>query len=108
WIATVRALRSRQKRAAGAELPPGTEPGLAPAVECDPSLRTYAFGGRERRPVGIVGDGTIVTAVVQVEAEATALRAVRYRRPLPLALGRDARRVGGSGLERGQSGLPTQ
>ncbi|MER5836820.1 hypothetical protein ABT116_40005, partial [Streptomyces sp. NPDC002130] len=34
---------------------------LVGAVECDPSLRTYTYTGRDRRPVGIVGDGTFVT-----------------------------------------------
>ncbi|MFF9221261.1 type VII secretion protein EccE [Streptomyces viridosporus] len=108
WIATARALRSRQKSAAKLVVPPGTEPGLAPAVECDPSLRTYAYGGRERRPVGVVGDGTFVTAVVQVEADATALRAERSRRPLPLALVRDALEVDGIRLESAQIVLHTQ
>nr|WP_317454025.1 type VII secretion protein EccE [Streptomyces sp. TRM68416] len=108
WLTTARELRARQRRAAGLVIPPGTEPGLAPAVECDPSLRTYAYGGRERRPVGIVGDGTFVTAVVQVEADATALRAERGRRPLPLALVRDALEVDGIRLESAQVVLHTQ
>ncbi|MER7056725.1 type VII secretion protein EccE [Streptomyces sp. NPDC000351] len=108
WVATARALRVRRKRAAKLVIAPGTEPGLAPAVECDPSLRTYAYGGRERRPVGIVGDGTFVTAVVQVEADATALRAERSRRPLPLALVRDALEVDGIRLESAQIVLHTQ
>ncbi|MBC7271323.1 MAG: type VII secretion protein EccE [Streptomyces sp.] len=108
WIATARALRARRRRAADLVVPPGTEPGLAPAVECDPSLRTYAYGGRERRPVGLIGDGTFVTAVVQVEADATALRAERGRRPLPLALVRDALEVDGIRLESAQVVLHTQ
>ncbi|WUM09133.1 type VII secretion protein EccE [Streptomyces sp. NBC_00334] len=108
WVATARALRARQKRAAELTIASGTEPGLAPAVECDPSLRTYAYGGRDRRPVGIVGDGTFVTAVVQVEADATALRAERSRRPLPLALVRDSLEVDGISLESAQIVLHTQ
>ncbi|MEZ7007698.1 type VII secretion protein EccE [Streptomyces sp. AD55] len=108
WVATARSLRARRRRAASLVVPPGTEPGLAPAVECDPSLRTYAYGGRERRPVGIVGDGTFVTAVVRVEADATALRAERGRRPLPLALVRDALDVDGIRLESAQVVLHTQ
>ncbi|MFI2413153.1 type VII secretion protein EccE [Streptomyces sp. NPDC018947] len=108
WLATARSLRARQKRAADLVIPAGTEPALAPAVECDPSLRTQAYGGRERRPVGIVGDGTFVTAVVQVEADATALRAERSRRPLPLALVRDALEVDGIRLESAQIVLHTQ
>ncbi|EKX61579.1 type VII secretion protein EccE [Streptomyces ipomoeae 91-03] len=108
WLATARALKVRQRRAAGTVIRPGTEPGLAPAVECDPSLRTYAYGGRDRRPVGIIGDGTFVTAVLQVEADATALRAERSRQPLPLGLVRDALEVDGIRLERAQVVLHTQ
>ncbi|MET9774884.1 type VII secretion protein EccE [Streptomyces sp. NPDC006367] len=108
WLGTARALRVRQKRAADLVIPAGTEPALAPALECDPSLRTYAYGGRDRRPVGIIGDGTFVTAVVQVEADATALRAERSRRPLPLALVRDALEVDGIRLESAQIVLHTQ
>ncbi|MEU2716583.1 type VII secretion protein EccE [Streptomyces sp. NPDC007205] len=108
WLATARALRARQKRAATTPIPPGTEPGLVPAVECDPALRTYSYGPRDRRPVGIVGDGTFVTAVLQVEADATALRAERSRQPLPVALVRDALEVDGIRLESAQIVLHTQ
>ncbi|QYX82912.1 type VII secretion protein EccE [Streptomyces akebiae] len=108
WLATARALKARQRKAAGAVVRPGTEPGLAPAVECDPSLRTYAYGGRDRRAVGIIGDGTFVTAVLQVEADATALRAERSRQPLPLGLVRDALEVDGIRLEGAQIVLHTQ
>ncbi|WP_374113074.1 type VII secretion protein EccE [Streptomyces sp. CNZ748] len=108
WIATARASRARRKRAATFEVPSGTEPGLTPALECDPALRTYSYGVRDRRPVGIIGDGTFVTAVVQVEADATALRAERSRRPLPLAVVRDALEVDGIRLESAQVVLHTQ
>ncbi|MEH0473202.1 type VII secretion protein EccE [Streptomyces sp. B21-097] len=108
WLATARALRARRRRAARFAVPAGTEPGLAPAVECDPSLRTYAYTARDRRPVGIVGDGTFVTAVLQVEADATALRAERDRHPLPLGLVRDALDVDGIRLESAQIVLHTQ
>ncbi|MET8248760.1 type VII secretion protein EccE [Streptomyces sp. NPDC005202] len=108
WLATARALRSRQRRAAHTPIPPGTEPGLAPAVECDPTLRTYSYGGRDRRPVGMVGDGTFVSAVVQVEADVTALRAERGRQPLPVGLVRDALEVDGIRLESAQIVLHTQ
>lgn len=108
WLATARELRARQKRAVGTPIPPGTEPGLVPAVECEPALRTYSYGARDRRPVGIVGDGTFVTAVLQVEADATALRAERSRQPLPLGLVRDALEVDGIRLESAQIVLHTQ
>ncbi|MFF1453444.1 type VII secretion protein EccE [Streptomyces sp. NPDC058274] len=108
WLGTARALRARRRRAAGTPIQPGTEPGLAPAVECDPSLRTYAYGGRDRRSVGMIGDGTFVAAVLQVEADATALRAERSRLPLPLGLVRDALEVDGIRLESAQIVLHTQ
>ncbi|MEU1519694.1 type VII secretion protein EccE [Streptomyces sp. NPDC005811] len=106
--ATARALKARRRPAAKFEIPPGTEPGFGPALKCDPSLRTYEYGGRDRSPVGIVGDGTFVTAVLQVEADATALRADRNRRPLPLNLVRDALDVDGIRLESAQIVLHTQ
>ncbi|WP_406174057.1 type VII secretion protein EccE [Streptomyces sp. NBC_00996] len=108
WLGTARALRARQRRAASTPIEPGTEPGLAPAVECDPSLRTYVYGSLDRRPVGLIGDGTFVTAVLQVEADATALRAERSRQPLPLGLVRDALEVDGIRLESAQIVLHTQ
>lgn len=108
WLATARALRARRQRAAALEVPPGTEPGLVPVLECAPALRTYAHGARDRRPVGIIGDGTFVTAVVHVEADFTALRAQRSRQPLPLALVRDALEVDGIRLESAQIVLHTQ
>ncbi|MER5717723.1 type VII secretion protein EccE [Streptomyces sp. NPDC002132] len=108
WLATVRALKARQRFARKFEVPAGTEPGFGPALECDPSLRTYTYRGRDRRPVGIVGDGTFVTAVLLVEADATALRAERDRQPLPLALVHDALEVDGIRLESAQIVLHTQ
>ncbi|MEU6822250.1 type VII secretion protein EccE [Streptomyces atriruber] len=108
WLGTARALRARQRRAANTAVRPGTEPGLAPAVECDPALRTYAYGDRDRRSVGIVGDGTFVTVVLQVESEATSLRADRRQRPLPLRLVADALEVDGIQLESAQVVLHTQ
>lgn len=108
WLGTLLELRARQRRAASTPVPPGTESGFAPAVECDPGLRTYSYGGRDRRPVGMVGDGTFVSAVVQVEADVTALRAERGRQPLPVGLVRDALEVDGIRLESAQIVLHTQ
>ncbi|MBC2867681.1 type VII secretion protein EccE [Streptomyces mexicanus] len=108
WLVVARGLRARQRRAAGLVVPAGIEPGLAPVVECEPGLRTCSFGGREPRPVGMVGDGTFLSAVVQVEADVTALRAERGRQPLPVALVRDALEVDGIRLESAQIVLHTQ
>ncbi|MFF4331268.1 type VII secretion protein EccE [Streptomyces sp. NPDC001591] len=102
------ALRARRRGAASASVPPGTEPGLAPLVEAEPALRTSACGGRDRRPVGLVGDGTFLTAVVQVDMEATALRPERTARPLPLSAVRDVLEVDGIRLESAQLVQHTQ
>ncbi|WP_329442017.1 type VII secretion protein EccE [Streptomyces sp. NBC_01426] len=108
WLAGSLALRARRRRAAAFAVPAGTEPGLAPLVEADPALRTLTFGDRDRRPVGMVGDGTFLTAVVQVDTDATALRPDRGARPLPLALVRDILEVDGIRLESAQLVLHTQ
>ncbi|MBT2443632.1 type VII secretion protein EccE [Streptomyces sp. ISL-36] len=108
WLTTYLALRARTRRAASLVLPEGTEPGLAPVVECDPALRTYAYSDRDRRPVGMIGDGTFLTAVVRVESESTALRPDRSARPLPVALVRDVLEVDGIRLESAQLVQHTQ
>ncbi|WP_406091903.1 type VII secretion protein EccE [Streptomyces sp. NBC_01013] len=104
----VLALRARHRRAASAGPVTGAEPGLAPVVECEPALRTYSFGGRDRRPVGMIGDGTYLTAVLRIDAAGTALRPERSARPLPLALVRDALDVDGIRLESAQIVQHTQ
>ncbi|MEV5883026.1 type VII secretion protein EccE [Streptomyces sp. NPDC052020] len=85
WFTTARALRDRRKRNAE-PVPPGTDPGFAPAVECDPALRTYAFHDREQREIGMVGDGTFLTALVQVQAADIPLRPAHGTRDIPLDL----------------------
>ncbi|WTP81952.1 type VII secretion protein EccE [Streptomyces sp. NBC_00178] len=108
WLGTVLALRARTRRAASITLPAGTEPGLAPAVEAEPALRTYSFSDRDRRPVGMIGDGTYLSAVVQVESDGTALRPDRSARPLPLTLVREVLEVDGIRLESAQIVQHTQ
>ncbi|WP_328562984.1 type VII secretion protein EccE [Streptomyces coelicoflavus] len=111
WLASHLALRARRRGAPQVPVPQGIDAGLVPAVECEPNLRTYSFSHRDerdRRPVGMVGDGAFLTAVLQVEADAGALRAERGRRPLPLALVRDALDVDGIRLESAQIVLHTQ
>jgi type VII secretion protein EccE len=85
WMATIRAMK-RRKAAATAPAPPGTDPAFAPAVECDPALRTYEYTDRAERPIGFVGDGTFLTAIVQVDAADEPLRPLRGTRSLPLEL----------------------
>ncbi|WP_079127533.1 type VII secretion protein EccE [Streptomyces sp. TP-A0874] len=83
WLGSVLALRRRQRRAATGLLAvgPQTDPRLAPVVECEPSLRTYGFTVRDHRTVGMVGDGTFLTAVLQIEPRSVGLRP---RQALPL------------------------
>ncbi|WP_333778912.1 type VII secretion protein EccE [Streptomyces sp. IBSBF 3136] len=111
WLGTLLALRSRNRRAAGNVVPQGTDSGLAPAVECDPTLRTYSYSrgdDRDQRPIGMVGDGGFLTAVLQVESDADALRAEHSRRSLPVALVRDVLDVDGIRLESAQIVVHTQ
>ncbi|MFF8265608.1 type VII secretion protein EccE [Streptomyces virginiae] len=108
WIGSALSLRARRRRAASSAVPAGTEPGLAPLVEADPALRTLTFSDRDRRPVGMVGDGTFLTAVVQVDTDATALRPDRAARPLPLGVVRDILEVDGIRLESAQLVQHTQ
>ncbi|MFT2020291.1 type VII secretion protein EccE [Streptomyces sp. 796.1] len=86
WLGTVLALRRRLRRAADTRVPAGTDPGLAPVLECEPALRTYSFAGRSRRDVGMIGDGTFLTAVLRVEAADHGPRPLGGERSLPLAL----------------------
>ncbi|WP_318207598.1 MULTISPECIES: type VII secretion protein EccE [unclassified Streptomyces] len=108
WLGTFLALRARTRRASSFTVPEGTEPGLAPVVECDPALRTYAYSDRDRRPVGMVGDGTFLTAVLRVESDGTALRPDRAAAPLPVRLVRDVLSVDGIRLESAQIVQHTQ
>ncbi|WP_329283652.1 type VII secretion protein EccE [Streptomyces sp. NBC_00691] len=108
WLGTFLALRTRTRKASSFTVPEGTEPGLAPVVECDPALRTYAYSDRDRRPVGMIGDGTFLTAVLRVEAEGTALRPDRAAAPLPVGLVRDVLSVDGIRLESAQIVQHTQ
>src|SRR5690242_17069304 len=102
WLASVMAMRRRQREAARNAGRPGDgaaggaasgllDPALAPIAECDPALRTYTFSGRRReRSVGMVGDGTFLTAVLLVQSRDEPLRTAR---PMPLGLLYDALEV---------------
>ncbi|MEU7102955.1 type VII secretion protein EccE [Streptomyces longwoodensis] len=109
WLINAAALRGRRRLAARSTVPPGTDPGFAPAIECDPNLRTYSHSREgEQRPVGMVGDGGFLTVVLQVESDTGALRAERSLRPLPLGLVRDVLDVDGIRLESAQVVVHTQ
>jgi len=89
-------LRSRLRRTADHPVDPGTDPALVPVLECEPALRTVqhtveregrpARARGERREIGMIGDGTFLTAVLRVEAPDEPLRPLRGSRSLPLPL----------------------
>jgi type VII secretion protein EccE len=85
WLRTVMGLRARQRAVPGPRVLGDVEPSLAPVAECEPALRTCTYTDRKQdRGVGMVGDGTFLTAVVRVQARDEPLRPARTARPLPL------------------------
>ncbi|MFC7308694.1 type VII secretion protein EccE [Streptomyces monticola] len=107
WYETARALKHRQ-REAKMPVSPGTDPMLAPAVECDPALRTYSFVSRDDRSIGMIGDGSFLTAVLFVQPSNEPLRPEVPRRQLPLQLVQDALEVDGIRLASAQIVQHTQ
>lgn len=86
WYELKRSLR-RRKRAARQPVPAGTDPSLVPVVECDAAVQTSTYVTREDRAIGMVGDGTFLTALIAVEGKDAPLRPGRTGRvqhPVPL------------------------
>ncbi|MFF0742071.1 type VII secretion protein EccE [Streptomyces sp. NPDC004111] len=111
WLTAVLAFRARTRRAAafGAPAPaPGAspesapDPALAPVAENVPGFGPYTYVDRDRRTVGMLGDGTFLTAVVRVEASGEALRPASGARALPLSLLGDCLEVDDIVLESAQ------
>ncbi|MGY1438357.1 type VII secretion protein EccE [Streptomyces reniochalinae] len=107
WGSTVLALRAR-RRAAALPLTAAmvldeegerVDAGFLPLVETAPGLRTYAYLDKKRRTIGMLGDGTFLTALVRIEAAPSALRPAFGARVLPLGLMHDALDVDGIALE---------
>ncbi|MEU9122111.1 type VII secretion protein EccE [Streptomyces sp. NPDC048506] len=86
WITTVRAMKQRSKNSGAAlAATQGVDPALAPVVECEPALRTFEYTTEsDQRAIGFVGDGTFLTAIVQVDARDEPLRPQRGSHMLPL------------------------
>lgn len=84
WLATVLSLRTRRRAAGPASV--DVDPSLAPVAESVPTLRPYTYVDRDRRTVGMLGDGSFLTAVVRIEASGSALRPAFGARALPLDL----------------------
>ncbi|MFJ2092038.1 type VII secretion protein EccE [Streptomyces sp. NPDC087901] len=100
WLNAVTALRGRLRAARRPWSAEGVDPSLAPIVECEPALRTYTYTDRQReRGIGMVGDGTFLTAVLLVQPRNEPLRSARDARPLELGLLNDALEVDDIRLE---------
>ncbi|WP_405621532.1 type VII secretion protein EccE [Streptomyces sp. NBC_01511] len=84
WLSTVLSLRARERAAGPAAV--DVDPSLAPIAESVPALRPYTYVDRDRRTVGMLGDGSFLTAVVRVEASGSALRPAFGARALPMSL----------------------
>ncbi|WP_205613854.1 type VII secretion protein EccE [Streptomyces sp. S1] len=84
WLGTVLALRAR--RSAAAPAPADADPALAPVGENVPGFRASPYVDRNHRTVGMLGDGTFLTAVLRVEASGSALRPVFGARAFPLSV----------------------
>lgn len=85
WIGQASAVRGefRERRSQRVDASNG-EAALAPLRETFPALRTVSVSSRTGEPVGMIGDGTFLTAVVRVGARHEPLRAPRSAQPLPL------------------------
>ncbi|MEV8454234.1 type VII secretion protein EccE [Streptomyces sp. NPDC052095] len=100
WLSTALALRERRRTAVASDA--DAEPQLAPVAESVPGFAPYIYVDRDRRTVGMVGDGTFLTAVVRVEADGESLHRARGARALPLSLLGDALTVDDIVLESAQ------
>jgi type VII secretion protein EccE len=89
WLGQASLVRAeyRERREVRPGMPsgrPGGEAALAPLRETYPGLRTSTLSSRSGEPVGMIGDGTFLTAVIRVAARNEPLRAARRVNPLPL------------------------
>ncbi|MFJ4922721.1 type VII secretion protein EccE [Streptomyces sp. NPDC088725] len=100
WLATALELRARRRSAEPCAA--GTEVSLAPVAESVPGFGPFPYVDRDRRAVGMLGDGSFLTAVVRVEATSDALRPVSGARSLPMTLLGDALTVDDIVLESAQ------
>ncbi|MGC5535760.1 type VII secretion protein EccE [Streptomyces sp. SR-10] len=100
WVSGALGLRARRRAAATS--PSDAEPMLAPVAENVPGFGPQVYVDRTHRTVGMLGDGTFLTAVVRVEASGESLRPAFGARSLPLSLLGDALQVDDIVLESAQ------
>ena len=84
WLGASQLARSDYRERQEQRAPAGGESALAPLRETFPALRTATVSTRGGEPVGIVGDGTFLTAVIQLDSRGEPLREPRQAHPLPV------------------------
>ena len=84
WLGASQLVHSDFKERQEQGRPAGGESALAPLRETFPALKTATVSTRGGEPVGVIGDGTFLTAVIQLDARGEPLREPRQAHPLPV------------------------
>ena len=84
WLGAARQVHGDFKERQAQHRPASGESALAPLRETFPALRTATVATRGGEPVGVIGDGTFLTAVIQLDARNEPLREQRQAHPLPV------------------------
>jgi len=84
WLGAARRVHADFKERQTQLRPASGESALAPLRETFPALRTATVATRGGEPVGVIGDGTFLTAVIQLDARSEPLREPRQAHPLPV------------------------
>lgn len=82
--AAARAAHTAQTGGAGQPVSPDSQ--FAPVLECDPALRTLTYRDRDDRGIGLLGDGSFLTAVLAVRFPDRPLRPTLAQQSLDLAV----------------------
>jgi type VII secretion protein EccE len=84
WLGASQLVHADYKERHEQQRPATGESALAPLRETFPALRTATVSTRGGEPVGVIGDGTFYTAVIQLDARSAPLREPREEHPLPV------------------------
>jgi type VII secretion protein EccE len=84
WIGATRLVHADFKERQEQRRPASGDSALAPLRETFPALRTATVATRGGEPVGVIGDGTFLTAVIQLDSRGEPLREQRQAHPLPV------------------------
>ena len=85
WLGASRLVHADFKERQEQRQPAAGESALAPLRETFPALRTATVATRGGEPVGVIGDGTFLTAVIQLDSRGEPLREQRQAHPLPVS-----------------------